>query len=330
VPQRTNHFQELVSLIRRSLARNGDTIDDSVMVWVEELEAEREVDILHQTTEGTTRVKIAVEAKDEGRKLDVTAIEAIHGKYQGEGGVPADRVVVVSSSGFTTLAIRRAKHFGIDLFTIAEAKELDWSKFAAEHAAVKEHTTWDITLKPHVYEIRLTPRLPSHLDADIRKYGVVRCPGCSEAHHHGDLATYARSLTLDSREPAMAVWLGNLKEFCRGRADGGRGEVKFGLPSGTGIRHDGKDYPIKEIRVKIQALDATCQVSHTPFLMSQPGGDDRLVHQLTAELGVMNFRWVMPDGMKSQKLGLKVESKNPKERAERRKARRKKVKTKKS
>src|SRR4051794_9352503 len=81
MPKRTNEFQELVSLIRHSLAREGDSIEDSAMVKVQGLETEREIDILHQTSDGFSTTKIAIEARDEGRPLDVGTLDELKSKY---------------------------------------------------------------------------------------------------------------------------------------------------------------------------------------------------------------------------------------------------------
>jgi hypothetical protein len=52
-------------------------------------------------------------------------------------------------------------------------------------------------------------------------------------------------------------------------------------------------------------------------------GGDRLVHHLSAEIGDTRFSWVMPEGLKSKRVTLSVDRKNPKERAEERKKQRK-------
>src|SRR4051794_30149992 len=99
MPQRTNDFQELVSRIRRAFAREGDTIEDSAMVEVREIEKEREIDILHRTTDGFSIIKISVEVKDEKRPLSVTKIEELWGKYQGRGSPQIDKLVIVARNG---------------------------------------------------------------------------------------------------------------------------------------------------------------------------------------------------------------------------------------
>ena len=108
MPKRTNEFQKLVKLVQHSLAGDNVKITESAMESVEGL-GFREIDILIEGEIGVHQIKIAVEAKDHSRKIDVTSIASIIAKYSGVKSIPVNKVVVVSSRGFTNGAAQKAK-----------------------------------------------------------------------------------------------------------------------------------------------------------------------------------------------------------------------------
>lgn len=128
MPKRTNDFQELVAIIHRALAPKGATVTESALVEIGTEGETREIDVLIETAV-IYRMKIAVEAKDEHRPMDSTKFESIIGKYFTEGGVKVNKVVVVTHHGFYQPVIERARKLGIELLTLTEAKEVDWSQF---------------------------------------------------------------------------------------------------------------------------------------------------------------------------------------------------------
>ncbi len=125
MPQRTNDFQDLVALVQRTLADQGALVTESALVG----DDEREIDILIDTMAGPYRIRIAVEAKDEGRPMDSTKFESIIGKYFGEGGIKVNKVVVVTHRGFYKPVIDRAQLLDVDLFTLTQATQIDWGQF---------------------------------------------------------------------------------------------------------------------------------------------------------------------------------------------------------
>src|SRR5208337_5015112 len=133
----------------------------------------REIDILIETPVGPYDIKIAVEAKDESRKLDATKMEAIIGKYRGRGSLIVNKVVVVARRGFTEEAANRAKDEDIELLTLEEARLCDWCQ-AALPKQIRYHSD------PMPYGIELDPPLPPDIDPTIAmKEGrfVCKCHG---------------------------------------------------------------------------------------------------------------------------------------------------------
>src|SRR5262245_41330180 len=152
MPQRTNEFQELVALIRRAFAREGDTVEESAMVSVQGMETEREIDILHKTSDGWGVVKISVEAKDEGRPIDIETVEQLSAKYRGEGRVHVDKFMIVSRNGFTKGAREKAAVLDIPLLTLDEAKEFDWTSLGPAYANLPKTQTLHFRFAPHFHE----------------------------------------------------------------------------------------------------------------------------------------------------------------------------------
>jgi hypothetical protein len=73
MPKRTNDFQQLVHMIQLAFAPTGAKVTESV------LDHTREIDVLIEAPVGPYHVKIAVEAKDQKRPLDVSVIEEMVG-----------------------------------------------------------------------------------------------------------------------------------------------------------------------------------------------------------------------------------------------------------
>src|SRR4051812_44623281 len=109
MPKRTNPFQDLVHLIELAFVKKGEKITVSAMVKPEGLEALREIDVLRETPQGLRTIRVAVEAKDEKRRMDLITFDSYCGKYFGEGRVAVDRVVLVTRRGFTRPVKEKAR-----------------------------------------------------------------------------------------------------------------------------------------------------------------------------------------------------------------------------
>jgi hypothetical protein len=160
MPQRTNDFQDLVALIQEALVPQGAKVTPSAMVPGPSSGTLREIDILIETSVGPYAMKIAVEAKDEGRKMDATKMETIIGKYRGRGSLLVNKVVVVSHRGFTEEATNRARDEDIDLLTLDESQICDWCK----NVLPKE---MNYHSDPMPYSFEIDPPLPAEIDRDV-------------------------------------------------------------------------------------------------------------------------------------------------------------------
>ncbi len=126
MPQRTNDFQDLITIIYKQIVEPSGTVTPSKMVYDRDAKTVREVDILieHRIAHHTYRT--AVECRDRSRKDSVEWIDALIGKAK---SIDVDKVVAVSRQGFTKTAAHKAKAHGIDVLSIEEALETDWQRY---------------------------------------------------------------------------------------------------------------------------------------------------------------------------------------------------------
>lgn len=119
MPKRTNDFQKLVDIIQRLYAPKNATVTTSAMLTPSSGGTPREIDILVEFKTDLYPFKVAVEAKDYSRSIDATVVETYGGKYNSNGGIIVDKVIIVAHS-FTETAKKRANELGFSLHTINE------------------------------------------------------------------------------------------------------------------------------------------------------------------------------------------------------------------
>src|SRR3954447_22596234 len=158
MPKRSNEFQRLVKLVQQSLAPVGAVVAESALV--ENQDTSREIDVLIDGDFGMYRMRIAVEAKDHSRALDVGAVEQIAAKYRPGDGILVNQVVMVSKSGFTKAAAEKARRSNIELLTLRQAELTDWTG----HLPAGTKQTLQFRMQPHFHRIYIEPKP----DADER------------------------------------------------------------------------------------------------------------------------------------------------------------------
>lgn len=113
MPRRTNDFQTAIAMLKSQLA-DGAVVTESHMLPDSATGRLREVDITLSSTVAGHSVLVGVECRDHKRVQSIGWVEEMHTKHQ---FLPTDPLVLVSSSGFTEGAERRAKLLGIELVT---------------------------------------------------------------------------------------------------------------------------------------------------------------------------------------------------------------------
>ena len=109
MPQRTKSFQQLVDCIHRLFSDKNATFTPSAMISPKIGREKREVDLLVEYLDSQGQsIKIAIEAKDLSKKMDIIGIEGYIGKYASRGCLPVNKVIIVAH-GFTKNSNRASK-----------------------------------------------------------------------------------------------------------------------------------------------------------------------------------------------------------------------------
>ena len=149
MPKRTNDFQKLVKNIQTLVCPSAE-VAESVEVTVPGFGHVREVDVVVETEIGLYPVKLAVEAKDESRKMSVDRMESLISKYTGPCSLSFDKVIIVNSKGYTKKALEKARACGFQCMTLSE---LDDSDGRLEGIAISNELF--LQQKPHLARIRV-------------------------------------------------------------------------------------------------------------------------------------------------------------------------------
>lgn len=289
MPQRTNEFQQLVHMVQMAFAPTGAKVSESVM------EHEREIDILIEAPFGLYHIKIAVEAKDTKRPLDVQAIEQLIGRYKTLGGQVVDKVVVVSRNGYTQRARACALAANIELFVLNEVTQSDWTKLAAKKLFFRNG--------PYITHVELSPPVPDRGNQTAVHNGRFICT-C-----HGD----------DKGSPLQwAEWmlrtqvLGNscLLERIQSEAKlrGGVCGISIPLPLvNRALRLQGYDTPVQELRVHFQVVHAENEIEWTSYKYEGKDGSEKTIDQFESSVAGSKIKVVFPDGPTSSKLALRID-----------------------
>jgi hypothetical protein len=123
MPKRSNQFQRIVHVIVSKLAPSTATVRSCVELPERDSGTLREVDAVIEIGAGLSMVRVAVECRERGRRADVQWIDELIGKYS---RLPIDRVVAVSSSGFSRAAQAKASSHNIDLVTPKQVTSTNW------------------------------------------------------------------------------------------------------------------------------------------------------------------------------------------------------------
>jgi len=106
MPQRTNQFQKVVYLLRKHLAGDSATVEESTMLVDSATGEEREVDVTIRGMVGGEDVLICVEVVSWQRRAGVPWVESMIAKHR---DLPTNKLILASRSGFTKGALRKAE-----------------------------------------------------------------------------------------------------------------------------------------------------------------------------------------------------------------------------
>lgn len=123
--KKSNAFQRSIHFIQSQLKDSTTIIKESAFLLENntELKTEREVDVLIEKEINGSIFRIAIECRDRAFKDSIEWIDSLIGKFK---NLPVDKIIGVSSSGFSKAAYSKAKANGIELQTIDELTLNDW------------------------------------------------------------------------------------------------------------------------------------------------------------------------------------------------------------
>jgi hypothetical protein len=294
MPQRTNDFQRPVKLIHQAMSGSGATITESALISAPGLGELREIDILIETAVPPYKIKVAVEAKDHRRKLNVTDIEAIIGKYRGAGSVPVDKVVVVSRNGCSRQASRKATLAGIELRQLSETKESDWKAllpFSAGQQLV-------LPRLPHIADLEFEPPLPSGSP----------CPFCE-----GLIVNKQSGREIDPPMRYVAKVTKNhllrSPDFVRRveaiRRDAGSLPISFNMEK-FALRLRGVDYPLKHLKFRLFWADKSAPLQFHSYDLTGEGQTPTIVKHGVAHFDDHKIEILLPDGLQSKNIAISI------------------------
>jgi hypothetical protein len=108
MPKRTNFFQHVVALLHEQIYP-GATVSESEMLIDRGTGASREVDVVIRP-DSPYEIVVSIEATSRSAPATVEWVEQMHGKHR---ELPTDRLILVSDSGFTPEALKKAEHIGV-------------------------------------------------------------------------------------------------------------------------------------------------------------------------------------------------------------------------
>ena len=126
MPKRSNQFQRLTATIHHALA-DGATVEESRELRDRTTGAFREVDVVIESAVGDYPVTISIECSDRSRPATVEWVEQQHGKHV---GLPTNKLILVSRSGFTRTATVKARLYDIQTLSLVDAEAVAWTTVA--------------------------------------------------------------------------------------------------------------------------------------------------------------------------------------------------------
>ncbi len=120
MPKRSNEFQKIVLLLKKHFAPSEATVTESKMLKHRITGEEKEVDIcIAQMIAGHSFV-LSIECTDTARNVTAEWVERMRGKHE---HLETDKLVLISSAGFSDNALKEAKGLGIETYSFEELND---------------------------------------------------------------------------------------------------------------------------------------------------------------------------------------------------------------
>ena len=120
-------FEKLVAKLQKEISPDAEvTLDDNIVG--RRSGAERQIDISVRRKIGQFDILVVIDCKDLSRPVDVKVVEEFLGLVDDVG---ANKGSLVSSSGFSKAAKKRAKDAGVDIYKLVDAQNKEWHSYVA-------------------------------------------------------------------------------------------------------------------------------------------------------------------------------------------------------
>jgi hypothetical protein len=206
-------------------------------------------------------------------------------KYRGECRVLVDKFVIVSRRGFTKGVLEKGAMVDVELLTLDEAKEKDWSK--------EGPGTFTFRKPPHICHIYFLPPIQVPNPPDLWNRGRLICP---HGHDHGTPMARAKCLVFHNLFPRNPGMLRDFLEQVE-HSPGGEGMIKSSWPhEGFRLRYSGQEYEISCMAVHVHAVSQTGKAKHTILHRQSSRGDSLHLHHIEMAGGGMELSLLIPDG----------------------------------
>lgn len=307
MPKRTNDFQCLVRLIQSTLAPKGATVQESAMVPMAGLSQPREIDILIEGMFGPFRMKVAVEAKDEKRPMDVMELDSYAAKYRGEGRIQVDKFVLVTRRGFTKTAKQKAALLDVELLTLDQAEAKDWAAQLPNAASIRfEHA-------PHLCVIIFSPPIDGSDTQEFKQQAklICHCDKC-RGRDLGPVWKYVWEQMMN----VLRAQSGKVREFIETvrQSPTGSGFLETTIPrSASVIRFCEHDYPFNSYTAKVHYVSASAKLKCADYTMQSTKENDKSFRHLEANVGGKLINIVIPTDKHPEKIILDIASAPPPE-----------------
>jgi len=291
VPKRTNPFQQLVDLICHALAPQCAKITSSAEITSSTTKTLREIDVLLETDLGLSNVKIAVEAKDHKRKLNVNDIEAIIGKYS-SGNLPINQVIIVAHNGFAKTTLKRVENCSppVKLMILKEALHENWSQIIPGMIR--------LSISPRILEIKLISEIELPDQNNILTDGQFTSVCCGKLH--GSLHDVAHKSIFKNPELLKLI-----QEQAKNKIEQGGvcANIKIGISDKWILKYHDHEYHITAINVHVHAHEG-----HAPLSCKTYTLDGKPIQYAHAEVAGHRLEIAIPDGIKSKNIAVRIQS----------------------
>ena len=132
MPRRTNQFQQLIHAIHLQLSKDVK-VTESKFLRNRVTGEEREVDIVIEAETSLYPIVIGIECSKSRRPATIEWVERMIEKHR---DLTDNKLVLVSGSGFTPMALQKAELEGVEALTLGESKTVDWTEVVGKIAQV--------------------------------------------------------------------------------------------------------------------------------------------------------------------------------------------------